>query len=58
MVPAEIGHGQTIAVGTLTPGLPGDMISLTTTSLGRGTLSLTGDTILGLEPTFVSPDAK
>ena len=49
-VPAEIGHGQTIAVGTVTPGLAGDTLNLTTTDPGRGTLSLAGGALSYLAP--------
>jgi len=56
-VPAEIGHGQTIAVGTLTPGLAGDTLSLTTTSPGRGTLSLTGETLTYAAPATGGADS-
>ena len=56
-VPAEIGHGQTIQVGTVTPGLPGDTLSLTTTGPGRGTLSLTGDTLTYAAPAMGGTDS-
>jgi len=56
-VPAEIGHGQTIAVGTVTPGLPGDTLSLTTTTPGRGTLSLTGGALGYIAPATGGADS-
>ena len=37
---AKVGHGQTVQVGTVTPGLVGDTLNLTTTMVGLGMLSL------------------
>ena len=38
--PTKVGHGQTVVVATVTPGLAGDTETLAITTAGRGTLAL------------------
>ena len=55
--PTEIGHGQTVVVGTITPGLPGDTLSLTTVSPGKGTVSLAGSVLSYIAPNTGGTDS-
>jgi hypothetical protein len=51
--PAEVGHGQTVAVAIVGPGLADDVLNLSTTAPGRGTLSLAAWGTLS----YTAPDA-
>jgi len=49
-VPAKIGHGQTVQVGTITPGISGDTLALTTTKPGAGKLAFAGGVLTYTAP--------
>ena len=49
-IPAKIGHGQSVQVGSVTPGLAGDALTLTTTAAGAGKLALAGGVLTYTAP--------
>lgn len=54
-VPA-VGHDQTVADGTVAPGLAGDVLTLTTPTGGQGTLSLANGTLTYVAASISGPD--
>ncbi|WP_400771508.1 beta strand repeat-containing protein [Methylosinus sporium] len=51
--PVKVGHGQTTTIGTVTPGLASDTLTLTQTS-GSGVVFLQGNVIEYLAPAVVT----
>jgi hypothetical protein len=51
--PVKVGHGQIVAIGTVTPGIAGDTLTLTQTA-GEGAIGLHGSTIQYTAPGVVA----
>jgi len=54
---AAIGHGQAVKVGTVIPGTAGDVLTLATTTSGRGALSLANGVLTYAAPATGGPDS-
>jgi Ca2+-binding RTX toxin-like protein len=55
-VPAKVGHGQTVQVATVVPGLPGDTETLAITQAGRVRLTLANGVVSYAAPDTGGPD--
>jgi hypothetical protein len=55
--PAKVGHGQTVAVAAIAPGLASDTLTLASTTPGRGLLSLVNGTLSYAAPATGGADS-
>ena len=55
--PAKVGHGKSVQVGAVATGLAGDTLTLTTTTPGKGTLSLANGVISYAAPAAGGADS-